>query len=151
MPDINDLRRIRKEQIHTANLTLWRDRGVVDFSAFNPTKILAGDLWRCTADEVTVNGLEGNVKMYKNDIVVALEDNANALTYENINAGAWHILRSRPIGTGAKKTGVDGGYIWEQSFVDDFYYVCTVPGNPETSEEAGDGTAVWKRIQLHST
>jgi hypothetical protein len=151
MPDINDLRRLRKAQIHSYNVHLWNDRGAPDFSDFDPDKVLAGDLWRCTVEEVTVNSIEGNVKLYEGDIVIALEDDPGALTYENINAGKWQIIRRRPVGEGAKQTGVDGGYQWEESFADDFKYICTVAGEPETSEGAANGTATWKRFQLHST
>jgi hypothetical protein len=143
--------RIRKLQLHSSDLQIWNDRGTPDFSDFDPANILASDLWRCNQDEVTVNGLEGNIKLFKGDIVIALVDDPGALNYSNIEAEKWQIIRMRPVGEGSKKTGVDGGYRWEQSFADDYIYTCTVGGDPETSEGAGDGTATWKRFQLHST
>lgn len=151
MPDINDLRRLRKAQIHSYNVKFWNDRGAPDFTDFNPEKVLAGDLWRCNQSEVTVNEIEGNVKVYKGDIVIALDDDPGALNYDNINADKWQVIRRRPVGEGSKQSGVDGGYKWEQSFADDFVFYCTVAGHAETSENAGNGTATWKRFQLHST
>jgi hypothetical protein len=141
--------RIRKLQLHSSELHIWNDRGAPDFSDFDPDNILASDLWRCDVDEVVVNGVEGNIKLFKGDIVVALVDDPGSLTYSSIEDGKWQIVRMRPVGEGSKQTGVDGGYRWEQSFADDFVYICTQGGEPNTVPSLGG--AIWKRFQLHST
>lgn len=48
-----------------------------------------------------------------------------------------------PIAWGEKKTGIDGGYLWQESLTDDYRYICVYPGIP--------GIAIWKKIPLLST
>ncbi len=143
------INRVRKAQLHSVALQIWNDRGTPDFSDFNPLDILAGDLWRCNQSEVVVNGVQDNIKLFKGDIVLALVDDPEPLTYPTIEDGSWQIVRMRPVGEGAKQTGVDGGYRWEQSFADDFIYICTYGGLANTHPNHGGAT--WKRFQLHTT
>lgn len=141
----------RKSQLYGPKNRTKNFRGIPDFENFNPTKVLIGDFWVSDQEDTTVNLIENNVKVYKNDIVMALVKNPGPLSYETLNNNEWIIQRDRAIGTGAKKTGVDGGFLWEQSFDNDFIFICVGPGTPEPPGHPGEGTAVWKRIQLHST
>jgi hypothetical protein len=148
----NDLRRLRKVQQHNPAYKAWNLRGAPDFTSFNPAAILAGDTWfGSVEDGVTVNNILGNLKVFKGDWVIAIEDNPGLLNYETFNAGKWDIIRRIPADQGSKFTGRDGGRFGWTSIDDDYQYVCTRSGEPETVSGAGDGTAIWKRHSLQNT
>jgi len=148
---IFSLARLRKEQNHSPNNRVWSVKGDSDFTAFSYTAILSGDVWRCTSDEQIVNNEVGNPVVYKGDLIIAMIDNPDELNYTNLNNGNWDILRRNPIGHGTKKSGRDGGRLFEQSIDDDYYYICVLAGDPETLEGADDGTAIWKKSSLTTT
>ncbi len=151
------LNKIRKHQLHSDSLKTWNYRGSADFTDFFPENVLTGDNWRCEiyGEEnfggTVVNNIHNNVIIYKGDIVVALIDNPNDLTYESLNNNEWEIIRKSPIGYGEKITGIHGGTWFEWSITNDFLYLCVTAGVGETNTGDGDGTAVWKRIQIHKT
>jgi len=144
------LNRIRKAQVHSAELQTWNYRGQVDFTQFNPALILAGDNWRCGNEGtgVAVNNIDGNVYMYKGDISLALVNNPGALNHANINNGNWEIIRKNPIGSGTKISKRDGGYLFESSIDNDYHYLCVEAGIAESMDGARDGTATWKKTPL---
>jgi hypothetical protein len=146
-----ELKQHRKSQTHSAYNQTWSVKGDSDFTAFSNTTALAGDVWRCSADEQVVNEVSGNITVYKGDLIIAMEDNPGELTWTNLNAGKWDIMRKNPIGSGTKQTGVDGGVLGEKSFDDDYEYLCVEAGEPETLSGSGDGTATWKKKPLLAT
>ncbi len=84
---------VEKEQLHGRYLKIWNFRGGDDFSAFNPSKVLAGDNWECTATEnIFLDG--GNVFLRPGDLVIAQVDNPGALIKSNIDDKSWKILRN---------------------------------------------------------
>lgn len=146
------LKRYRKVQQHSPYNIVWNYRGTPDFRDFDPADILGGDLWRCdSVDGVTVNDIAGNVKLYSGDLVVAMIDDPGALNWDNLNNGNWHIIKKTPIEEGTKQTGVDGGVRGAEAFDNDYRYLCVEGGTAETGDEAGDGTATWKKSTISVT
>ena len=146
-----ELKQHRKAQTHSAYNRAWVIKGDNDFTAFSETTALAGDVWRCSADEQIVNDTVGNPVVYKGDFIIALVDNPGELNWTNINADKWDIQRKNPIGDGEKRTGVDGGMYREMSMSDDYMFVCATAGTAETTAGAGDGTAIWKKWAITAT
>lgn len=147
-----DLRRTRKAQLHSTANRSWSIRGVPDFTNFYPDTVLAGDTWfGSNEDGVIVNNIAGNIKIFKGDWLIALEDDPGVLNFETLNAGKWDIIRRIPTELGSKITGRDGGRLGSKSIDDDYEYTCTKSGLPETLVGAGNGTAVWKRHSLQNT
>lgn len=143
--------KFRKIQHQSPENRTWNIKGDSDFAVFTGGSSLAGDNWRCIADEQIVNNEVGNITVYKGDFVIAMVDNPGNLNYENLNNGNWDIIRRAPIGFGTKKTGKDGGRLFEASIDNDYYYLCVVAGDPENEPQGLPGTAVWKKIALTTT
>lgn len=145
------LKKHRKIQTQSSENRTWNISGDSDFSVFTGASALAGDIWRCTADQQIVNNEVGNPTVYKGDFVIAMVDSPGNLNYENLNNGNWDIIRRNPIGMGTKKSGVDGGRLFEASIDNDYYYLCVIAGDPESMPGQGDGTATWKKMALTTT
>lgn len=81
----------KKIQLHSTNFQAWNIRGAINFSAFSPNNILAGDAWHNIAEEnVEVNDLT----IRPQDTVVAIVDNPGLLNETNLAAGEWKVLRN---------------------------------------------------------
>ena len=131
---------IRKEQLTSPHLSPNTIRGLINFTGFNPTKVLAGDIWISSFDgTVTVN----DVLVYFQDSVMANIKNPGALTLSNIANNNWSLLRKSPFTYGTRKTGEHGGVQFEGYMDDDYTYLCVV-GGPI-------GTAIWKKQPLLRT
>ena len=116
-----DLRRIRKEQVHSTQLKTWNYRGTTDFSEFpdisdeTPFDALAGDNWVSAAPGiVTVN----DVEIWPGDMVLAMEDDPGYLTKANIALNKWKINRN---------TGTRGGVC----VAENEFFVNTKPDDPD--------------------
>lgn len=81
----------RKIQLHSAYFQAWNIRGAINFVAFAPDNVLAGDVWHNIAvADVTVNDLT----IRPQDTVVAIVDNPGLLNETNLAAGKWKVLRN---------------------------------------------------------
>lgn len=140
-----NIHRLRKEQIHTIFTNIYRDRGGINFESFSPLFVLRGDIWYSTSENYV---LVNDVIINKGDKVRALVDNPGSLNYININAGKWLIEREINILYGTRKSKIHGGYLMEQYMDDDYMYICSTAGVPETYNGSNDGTAIWKKIHL---
>lgn len=131
---------LRKEQLTSKNISPNTIRGVINFTGFNPSKVLAGDIWISSVDgTVTVN----DVTIYFQDSVIANIKNPGPLTLTSIAQNKWSLSRKRLYTYGTMKTGVNGGVLFEGYMDDDYTYLCVV-GGPV-------GTAIWKKQTLLRT
>lgn len=81
----------RKTQLHSSYFQAWNIRGAINFAAFAPDNVLAGDVWHNIAvADVTVNDLT----IRPQDTVVAIIDNPGILNEVNLVAGKWKVLRN---------------------------------------------------------
>jgi len=146
-----NLKKTRKIQLHGAANQVWNVKGDSTFETFNETDALAGDVWRCSADEQVVNDVSMNITVYKGDLIIAMVDTPGILNWDNYNNGNWDIIRKNPISEGTKTSWVHGGRIGEEAFDNDYRYLCTRSGDPETSPAAADGSAEWKKSPIMAT
>lgn len=86
---MNDLVRIRKRQLHSANLKSWNYRGLIVSEGFAPAKVLSGDNWLCGSEApIRIN----DVLIHPGDLLLALTDAPGALTAQAIRERHWkHI------------------------------------------------------------
>lgn len=86
---MNNLARIRKPQIHSADLRAWNYRGMILSDDFSPHKVLGGDIWVCGSPQaVMVN----DVALHNGDMVLALMDAPGELTAAALAQKRWkHI------------------------------------------------------------
>lgn len=81
----------KKIQLHSINFQAWNIRGAINFTAFDPDNILAGDAWHNISEiNVEVNDLT----IRPQDTVVAIVDNPGLLNETNLAAGKWKVLRN---------------------------------------------------------
>jgi hypothetical protein len=52
------------------------------------------------------------------------------------------------IGVGERLTTVHAGVYLEESVYADYFYLCVVTGDAETTPDAKDGTAIWMKYQM---
>ena len=67
----------------------------------------------------------------------------------------WNLLAKKgndsdtiEVATGAKQTGVDSGYLGQESITDDYLYKCVQAG---TGISDGSGTSIWKKLLMFQT
>jgi len=131
------LNTLRKEQISSKHISPNTIRGIIDFSTFNPTKVLQGDIWISSSESPqTIN----DVIIYYQDLVIANVNNPGALTLSSIANNKWGLSRKRLFMDGTRTTGVHGGVLFDTYIDNDYLYLCVIGGEI--------GTAVWKKIHL---
>ncbi|MDY0387831.1 MAG: hypothetical protein RBT65_12055 [Methanolobus sp.] len=81
----------KKIQLHSINFQAWNIRGAINFTAFSPNNILAGDAWHNIAE---VNVEVNDLTIRPQDTVVAIIDNPGPLNETNLAAGKWKVLRN---------------------------------------------------------
>ena len=81
----------KKIQLHSTNFQAWNIRGAINFTAFAPDNILAGDAWHNISE---VNVEVNDLTIRPQDTVVAIVDNPGLLNETNLAAGKWKVLRN---------------------------------------------------------
>lgn len=150
----------KKIQLHSTNFQAWNIRGVINFTAFSPDNILAGDAWHNIAEEnVEVNDLT----IRPQDTVVAIVDNPGPLNETNLAAGEWKVLRNLSDDTldwieqqlyTAPSANLTGGITLEKNhsatpYAASFTWSVTAGTNPITTSELQkrEGTGSWTKVK----
>lgn len=91
----NDLRRIRKPQLHTTALNIDNHRGAIPLDGLaDMHTALAGDYWLCvTQDPVFIN----DAPLHDSDELKALIDNPGVVNVAAIEQKKWRLTKARAV------------------------------------------------------
>jgi|GEM_PF-5533870 hypothetical protein len=91
----NDLRRIRKPQLHTSALNIDNHRGAIPLDGLDAMHTaLAGDYWLCVTEApVFIN----DVLLHDGDEMKALTDNPGVVDVAAIQQKKWRLTKARAV------------------------------------------------------
>ncbi len=150
----------KKIQLHSTNFQAWNIRGAINFTAFSPNNILAGDAWHNIAE---VNVEVNDLTIRPQDTVVAIVDNPGPLNETNLAAGKWKVLRNlsddildwieQQLYT-APSANLTGGITLEKNhsatpYVASFTWSVTAGTNPIITRELQkrEGAGAWAKVK----
>lgn len=141
------INKIRKEQMHHSTLNTWNYRGTHLFApTFLPEKVLTGDNWVSAAtgvvvvDDPVINPGPPYLDIYPGDMVIALVDNPEPLSYTTANNGDWKVIRNSG-SVGSKMVAESIFYVSAENY-NSITKRLTIAAFPTTFFEAGDNVNI---------